>query len=339
MGDPRVTVLMSAYNAGRYVGEAVDSVLKQTFVDFEFLIFEDKSTDETLKILRGCEDPRILLIKNHENMGLTKNLAAGMELARGEYVARFDADDCCELNRLERQVAFLDAHPEIGLLGSAVTFFNDNGWEMIAHQPLTHEEIKCVLFYGYTMLHPTVMMRKAAFAQHGLNYDTTFRVSQDHDLWVRAIRKIRFANLYEPLVRMREHSGKIGSTSNGLQRAYSDRVRERQLKELGLVAESGDLRLLGEHETSVDHWVRENIEGFESLLLRIFHANQQVQIYDQEILITMGAARFRELCRRIFLVGNRTGRYYWRSRLRHLDEPTVRQLAGLAFRMITVGFR
>jgi glycosyltransferase involved in cell wall biosynthesis len=119
--SPRITVLMSVYNAQLFIAEAVESVLNQIFKDFEFLIFEDKSTDSSLEILRSYSDPRIRLIANEHNQGLTKNLASGMRIARGEFVARMDADDVCVPNRLETQLAYLEEHPEISVLGSAVT--------------------------------------------------------------------------------------------------------------------------------------------------------------------------------------------------------------------------
>ena len=234
MHTPKVTVLMSAYNAESFINEAVDSVLKQTFSDFEFLIFEDKSTDTTLELLQSFKDSRIRLIVNEENQGLTKNLAQGVLMAQGEYIARMDADDVCLPERLQTQFSYLEQNPDISVLGTAVTFFDGTGWEFVAHQPLGHEEIKCTLLYGFTMLHPSVTFRKADFQAHDLNYDPHFRVSQDHDLWTRAIRKLRFANLYQPLLKMREHSGKIGNTRKSLQQDLSNEIRKRQLDELGV---------------------------------------------------------------------------------------------------------
>lgn len=332
MNKPAVTVLMSVYNAERFVAQAVDSVLNQTFTDFEFLIFEDKSTDSSREILRSCSDPRIRLVENTENLGLTKNLAAGMTMARGESIARMDADDICMPDRLERQLEFLHAHPDVSVLGSAVTFFDESGREFVAHQPLEHEEIKCTLFYGFTMLHPSVMMRKGDFEKHGLNYDPAFRVSQDHDLWTRAIRRLRFANLHSPLLRMREHENKLGRTRKPMQQELSDLVRTRQLNELGLAVTSRQLQLLSEHQSEAAHWSVRDCQEFESLLLDIFRANERALIFDRQTLISLGAAHFRATCRQLLIAGNPAGRYYWRSRIKLNDNPTLRQYAGLFLR-------
>lgn len=326
---------MSAYNAERFVGEAVQSVLRQTFDDFEFLIFDDKSTDATLRALRSYRDRRIHLVENRENRGLTKNLISGMEMARGEFVARMDADDICMPARLATQVSYMDQHPEISVLGSAVVFFTEEGKEFVAHQPLEHEEIKCALLYGFTMLHPSVMFRRAALERHGLNYDPVFPVSQDHDLWTRAIRKVRFANLHEPLLRMREHDQKIGRNAKRRQQDLSNMVRQRQLEELGIAVAADELTVFGDHETPPRHWTSKEVGTFETLLRRVFAANLTARLFDQEILVRMGSERFRETCRQLLIVGNSAGRFYWHSTLRQFDKPSPRQLGGLALRSLS----
>jgi hypothetical protein len=334
MSTPKVTVLMSVYNAERFVAQAVDSVLSQTFTNFEFLIFEDRSTDSSRDILRSYDDPRIRLVENTENLGLTRNLAAGMTMARGEFIARMDADDVCVPTRLEQQLAYLDAHPDVSVLGSAVTFFDESGKEFVAHQPLEHEEIKCTLFYGFTMLHPSVMMRKDDFEKHGLNYDPAFRVSQDHDLWTRAIRVLRFSNLYEPLLQMREHPGKIGRTRKPLQQEFSDLIRRRQLLELGIMPTPHQLTLLAEHETNPTQWTVEDCREFERMLLQIFAANLSNSVFHQDALSRIGISRFRGTCRQLLLLGNPAGRYYWASEIRREDSPTIKEIAGLAARSL-----
>jgi glycosyltransferase involved in cell wall biosynthesis len=331
---PTITVLMSVYNAEHFVAQAIGSVLEQTFEDFEFLIFEDKSTDSSREILRSFSDGRIRLIENTENLGLTKNLALGMEMARGEFVARMDADDICMPHRLATQVSHMLEHPEISVLGSAVTFFDGSGKEFVAHQPLEHDEIKCTLFYGFTMLHPSVMIRRAEFEKHGLNYDPAFRVSQDHDLWTRAIRKVRFANIHEPLLGMREHQGKIGRTSKPRQQELSDLVRKRQLHELGIEATEQEIGVFNVEPATQSKWCLNDLKIYEALLLKIIEANRRASVFNQKVLEQMGAAFFRAGCRELLVHENNAGQYYWRSRVKQFDDPTFRQSVGLAFRSI-----
>ena len=115
---PKITVLMPVYNGEKYLKESIESILKQTFRDFEFLIINDTSTDESEKIIRSFKDSRIKLIKNEKNIGLTKSLNKGLDLAKGEYMARMDADDISLPKRLEIQVAFMDKNPKIGVIGA-----------------------------------------------------------------------------------------------------------------------------------------------------------------------------------------------------------------------------
>jgi glycosyltransferase involved in cell wall biosynthesis len=336
---PQVTVLMSAYNAERHLAEAMDSVLAQTFRDFEFLIFEDGSNDSTLGILKSYSDPRIRLVENGTNLGLTRNLERGMQMARGDCVARMDADDICMPHRLASQLNYLSAHPEVSALGSAVTFFGKDREKFVAYQPLVHDEIKCALLYGFTMLHPSVMLRKPDFDRHGLNYDPAFEVSQDHDLWVRAVRKVKFANLREPLLDLRVHDDRTGVRQNDLQRHFSSLVRKRQLHELGVAATPQELQMLDDRERCVATWTVADCRRFEVLLSRIIEANSKALIFNQAVLSDIGAGCFRELCRQMLISGNEAGLYYWKSRLMLADGGTFRQRLGMAYRSSTYAVR
>jgi len=127
MVEPKVTVLMPVYNGERYLNEAVDSILGQTFTDFEFLIIDDASTDKTPEILRSYDDPRIRVVTNEENLGLSKSLNKGLALARGEFIARMDADDVSYPYRLQVQHEFMTQHPGAGVIGSWAEYIDRKG--------------------------------------------------------------------------------------------------------------------------------------------------------------------------------------------------------------------
>lgn len=335
MFHPKITVLMAAYNAERYLREAVDSVLQQSFRDFEFIVFDDKSTDGSLEILKAYHDPRLIIIENAQNQGLTKNLVKGMELARGDYVARMDADDVCLPHRLQTQVAFLDQNADVSVVGSAVIFFDGAGYKFVGHQPLSHDEIKCELLYGFTMLHPSVMMRKADLARHGLNYDPHFVCSQDHDLWVRAIRCLRFANLHEPLLKMRDHPMKIGRTRRPKQEEMSNETRKRQLDELGVHYNADELRAFNQAAGGFAPKEEADLRHYEAILLKIFRVNRERAIFDQATLQSFGARRFRAWCRDGLIRRLKWGRYYWHSDIRSYDYASPREICGLLYRSAT----
>lgn len=236
--NPKVTVLMSVYNGEKYLRQAIDSILAQTHSDFEFVIYDDCSTDSSAEIIASYRDKRIVFRRNKTNQGLTKNLAEGVALARGEYIARMDADDISMPERLERQVAWMDAHPEVTILGSRVMYFTKDGNSGVTNDPLDDETIKAILLVSFTMLHPTIMIRKADLVDKGVNYDSSFRYSQDHALYFECIlRHLKFANHPEPLLRMRSHGESISKAKHAVQQECSCRARNKVLESMGVLAD------------------------------------------------------------------------------------------------------
>jgi glycosyltransferase involved in cell wall biosynthesis len=201
---PKVTVLMSAYNSEHYLLESIESILNQTFKDFEFLIINDGSTDKTREIILSVNDPRIHLIDNEENLGLTRSLNKGLQIAQGEFVARQDADDISEPERLQHQVDFLEAHPEVALLGTWHKEVDAQGnlvgmWNL----PSDWIQICWALLFYTPFVHTSVMMRKATILQKIGFYNEDFSYSQDYELWARAARTLPVFSLKERLVRTR----------------------------------------------------------------------------------------------------------------------------------------
>lgn len=209
---PTVSVLMAVYNGEEYLRQAVDSVLAQTFGDFEFIIIDDGSTDSSSRMLEAYsrQDSRIRCI-SRPNKGLTKSLNEALRMARGDLIARMDADDVCLPQRFEKQVAYLREHPEIVLIGSRVQFIDPDGWP-INFKPgmmLTHEEIDAALLRkGWPMVHPAVMMRRQAVMDIG-GYSEAYLTNQDHDLFLRLAERGRVANLPDVLLQYRQHFGSI----------------------------------------------------------------------------------------------------------------------------------
>ncbi len=226
---------MSVFNAEKYLREAIDSILAQTFGDFEFVIYDDASTDQTRSILESYDDPRIVLRCNKENCGLTANLEEGMRLARGAFVARMDGDDIAKPERLGEQLKYLDEHPDVAILGTQVELFRDDGIIAgVTHEPEEHGDIMVKLFVNFTLFHPTVMFRMSEMRRHSLNYNPDFRYSQDHELWTRAMLDVRLANHPKALMRMRIHGNSISRANHGQQQECSNRVRRQVLERLGL---------------------------------------------------------------------------------------------------------
>jgi len=209
---------MSVYNGARYLLEAVDSILGQTFGDFEFIILDDASTDETPTILDSYTDARIVRLRIEANIGLTRSLNKGLAVAGGEYVARQDADDVSMPERLAKQVAFLDSHTSIALVGTSYQeVYEDGRHGRPMAVPLTPDEIREQLFYHHCFCHGSVMARCAALAALG-GYDERFAVAQDRDLWLRLADYFNLANLADELYTLRMSSRSVTGTSRSRQR-------------------------------------------------------------------------------------------------------------------------
>lgn len=202
---PRVSVLLPVYNGARYVRDAIDSILGQSYRDFEFLIINDGSTDGTREILDSLVDPRVRVFHKH-NEGLGKTLNRGLKLATGEYVARIDADDAAEPERLKRQVEYLESHPDIAVLGTALKVSYSDGTEVIRQRPLRQEDVLRHIIKVCPVAHPSVMMRRSVILGLG-GYDVSHDGSlgrsagMDYHLWVRVLANgYGLANLPDPLV-------------------------------------------------------------------------------------------------------------------------------------------
>ncbi|SDZ46595.1 Glycosyl transferase family 2 [Evansella caseinilytica] len=200
--NPEVTVLMSVYNDKKYLCKSIESILNQTFENFEFLIIDDASTDGSREILEGYAkiDPRIKLICNKNNKGLSYNLAEGTSLAKAPWIARMDADDISVKDRLAIQMQYVKEHPEIDVLGSYVIDIDDEENELeVRKVPITHEKI-ANLIWTCPFIHPTVLFKKASIIKAG-SYDPKLRRRQDYDLWFRCLEaNLKLGNIDKPLL-------------------------------------------------------------------------------------------------------------------------------------------
>lgn len=205
---PAVTVLMSVYNGGRFLHEAIESILQQTWTDFEFLIVDDGSTDQTREIIHDYSDARIRVIDQPANIGLAKCLNLGLRAARAPLIARQDADDRSHPERIAAQVEFMRAHPEAALAGTQVRVLNKHGrasrrpgWE----RAVTNSAIRFQLLFDNPFIHTSVMFKRDAVWQELGGYDETLPTGQDFDLWSRVAARYKVANLPATLIDYRFH--------------------------------------------------------------------------------------------------------------------------------------
>lgn len=228
---PCVDVVMAVYNGADCLRETILSILDQTFQDFDYIIINDGSTDDTAAILNEFTDPRIVVLQNRGNQGLAYSLNRGVEVAQGRYIARIDAGDVAMPARLEKQVAFLDTHPEVGILGTGYTFIDKHGQHSgVKRNPSKDLDIRWTSLLKNPFFHPTVMLRREVLCRHHLGYDTTFQASQDYELWTRMLPYTEGANLEDILMSYRKSSESITTTQRQLQLANHDLVAFRTVR-------------------------------------------------------------------------------------------------------------
>lgn len=200
---PLVSAILPAYNAERHVGVAIRSILAQSFDDFELIVIDDGSTDGTVDLIKGIGDPRIRLLRNETNRGIIFSLNRGIEEAGGRYIARMDADDISLPRRLEKQVAFMEAHPAVGLCGSWAQKFIPYGPRWTHRGATRSAELKAALLFATPFVHPSVMLRRSVMEEHGLRYREGYETAEDYRLWCEMATVTEMATIPEVLLRYR----------------------------------------------------------------------------------------------------------------------------------------
>jgi Glycosyl transferase family 2 len=267
---PLVSVLLSVHNDEAFIAEAISSVLRQTVRDLELIVVDDASTDETPARLEEFDDPRVVVVRNEEQLGLAASLNAGLARAQGRYVARLDADDVAYPNRLELQLARIDG---VAILGSAVVDLDEDGRSGALHRnPLGPRAVRWHSLFSSPFFHPTVLIDREALGE--LRYDAAFLESEDYDLWARLLLRGDGANLAEPLVAKRVHAGQASLRRADLQRSFQLQVA---LREIARVAPDID----AERAWRVGARRR---GGSRTEFLRLLRAFQRVHGRDREVL-------------------------------------------------------
>jgi glycosyltransferase involved in cell wall biosynthesis len=235
---PEISVLMPVYNAGAYLPAAVESILRQTWKDFEVLILDDGSTDGSRDYLATLRDPRVRLDLADGNRGLIATLNRGVELCRAPLVARMDQDDIAEPERLAEQKRAMDAHPEVAILGSDFTPIGGAGQESWVRffEP---EDIRIALLFENPVCHPTVMLRPDRFGSP--LYPVEYPHAEDYALWVRCTAVAEQRNLREKLLRYRFHEGQVSRRQTDPQQESIRRLVLSQLAAMGLHPTAGEL--------------------------------------------------------------------------------------------------
>ena len=230
MSVPRLSVILPVYNGSAYLAEAMESVLNQTFRDFELLVIDDASTDGSAAVAEQFNDPRVRVIRQETNRRLPATLNHGLDLARGEWVARMDADDICHPLRFEKQIRWMEKNPEIGICGTWVRLFGGVA-SMIQEYPVSPDAVEAFRHFHCPFAHPTVMMRKALLEEYKLRYDPAAQAVEDFDLWNRLLVHTRGMNIPEILLDYRLHEASVTTRDWNTMDKNSSNVLRKALKE------------------------------------------------------------------------------------------------------------
>ncbi len=224
---PLVSVVMPVYNGEKYLREAVESILNQTYTNFEFLVINDGSTDTTFGIVSSYKDQRIRIINNETNIKLIASLNKGLDLAKGDYIIRMDADDVSLSNRIERQVEFMQAHPNIGVCGSFYQTIDKE--EKVIKYPIDHNELAVSLLFYNPICHPTVIIRNSVILKNGLRFKEEYIHAEEYKFWADCMNYSELANIPEVLLNYREHASQISNIYSSLQINTSQKIRRELL--------------------------------------------------------------------------------------------------------------
>ena len=279
--QPLISVIMSTYNEEKYIEASLNSLLNQTFKDFEIIIVDDASTDHTRQLIQGLQDERIHLLCNEENHGLTKNLNKALQYAKGRYIARMDGDDIAFPRRFEKQYQYMEAHTDTMLVSCYTKSFGDS--DLVFALPDKNEVLKVRMLIRPVFAHPGFMMRRELI-EAGYQYNEEYRTAQDYEFASRVAEKYKIGLVPEVLLFYRVHKKQISAKAGNQQFNNADKIRKRQLERLGVQ--------LSETEwETYQAWVKEikadSVEEFDKgyeIIYKMLKCNEKSKIYHSKTM-------------------------------------------------------
>lgn len=291
---PRVSVVMPVYNVASYVEATINSVLTQTFTDFELLVLDDCSTDATAAIVQAMRDPRIRFLQNPRNLGRAGTDNAALAHVKGEFIAKMDGDDLCHPERLARQVAFFESHSEVNVMGAWMQNFGASTY--LNRYPTTPAAAQVLTLFTLPTGNPSVMLRSKLFREQGMTYDGNLRQTEDYDFFARYVRELRIVTLPEALIQYRVPPDTVKTAILTERATVADEVRAQLLRDWGLAYTERELRvhnaiaMLGRPLGDI------TLTEMEVWLLKIISFNDRQPLFEPEALRRGLGERWFEIC-------------------------------------------
>jgi glycosyltransferase involved in cell wall biosynthesis len=316
VNKPRITVLMPVFNGEQYLQEAIASILDQSYRQFELLIINDGSTDNSVNIIDNFSDQRIRVITNPVNKGLIFSLNSGLESATAEFIARMDCDDICRPRRLEKQLLYLDHHPEIGVCGTWLRRFGDVQQKL--YKPHTNPaKVKASLLFGCGVMHPTTMIRRSLLMAHNIRYDPAHVHAEDWYFWQACSKFEGITNLPEVLLDYRVRNDGITRQAD-LDKLKRDEIYKliykKVLDDFGISPSAQDLeihRLICSSEPINDITLLSECHRW---LILIQSKNKENHYYDQQALDYILANQFLFVCKKSSVLGFKAWQFLWNNK-------------------------
>ena len=293
---PSVSVVLPVYNVADYVEAAINSVLKQSFIDFELLVFDDCSTDETAAKVQAISDPRMRFFQNSQNLGRAGTDNAALPYVRGSFIAKMDGDDLCHPERLARQVAYLNSHPHINMVGSWMQNFGASTY--LNRYPITPEAAQILTLFTPPIGNPSVMLRTSLFREGKLRYNATLRQAEDYDFFARYLRELRIVTLPKALIQYMVPT----ATSNDraailMERANTaNEVRARLLSDWGLAHTTRELHVHNTIAVLERPLGDVGLEEVEAWLCKLIQHNNEHSLFEPAALNQGLGKRWFEVC-------------------------------------------
>jgi glycosyltransferase involved in cell wall biosynthesis len=278
VNTPLVSVVMSVYNSQSYLKEAIDSVLSQSYTNFEFIIINDGSTDNSLSIINSYNDKRIVFINNDCNKGLIYSLNKGLEIAKGEFIARMDSDDVSLPDRLRLQVQQFLSNPNAVIVGSDYFLLKGDNQKYIKNINDSDYQ-KAVLLFTPCFCHPTVMI-KNIFKENNIQYNANFIHAEDYKLWTDLYSFGDFMNVKKPLLKYRHHSLQVSNLKNESQLNISSLIRELYLKQLNFSLSQKQFEILNYIGNNFFISSKQILNEIEECLLHLYNQNKTHQKFN-----------------------------------------------------------
>ncbi len=309
---PKVSVLMAVRDGMPYLPEAIESILEQSFTDFEFLAIDDASTDGSTRILQDVSDPRFKLIVNKKHLGLSRSLNKGISKVKGKYIARMDHDDVSLADRLAKQVAYLEEHSQVDVLGTWAKTLGLSP-EQTWRYPAKDADIRAEMIFSSVLVHSSVMLRRSTFQNYKLRYDPNSQIAQYYEFLTRIAARVRFANLEEVLLRYRIHKLQVGKRRGDQQQAVAAKVRVREL----IMLDVHPRRKERELHNAIRRWeiptTRTGFMQMERWFLILSNANQREQRYSHPSFRRTLDRRWWAACRNALSLGSKSWELYRES--------------------------